>query len=207
MAERLASAFSTIFTVIGGFFTFASFVVQRAPPVFFGACFGTPSQEALVLGRLARQGRIKILVRQLEYGYWAPGRPLNAAKIDELTAEVARLLKREEADAAAEEARGAEALAWGRFWDEKLDDIKEILALPTKFCRLVIIKYRSIKRRMKVSLSWLNPWGKARSKSQVSLGVQIRNSSNVPLSRSTDFLRRWRDRPAAEMQQLSLADG
>ncbi len=133
MGDRLASIFSTIFTVIGGFFTFASFIVQRAPPVFFGVCFGTPSQEALVLGRLARQSRIKILVRQLEYGYWAPGRPLNAAKIDEITAEVARLLERKEADAAAEEARGAEALAWGRFWDDKLGGMKEILALPAKF--------------------------------------------------------------------------
>lgn len=71
--------------MIGGFFTLASLIVQRAPPVFLGVSFGSPSQEALALWRLARQGRIKILIRQIGSGYWGPGRQLNPAEIHQLT--------------------------------------------------------------------------------------------------------------------------
>lgn len=67
-------------------------------------------------------------------------RPLDSAKIDELTAEVATLLEREEANAAAEEARMAEALAWGRYWHRKLGDVKKFWQ-SVKFWRVMIAKY------------------------------------------------------------------
>ena len=95
MGERLSLDFSTVSTVIGGLFTLASFIVQRASPVFLGVSFGSPSQEALSLGRLAWQGRIKTLISKIGSGYWGPGRQLNPAEIYQLTERVNEALYNE----------------------------------------------------------------------------------------------------------------
>lgn len=209
MGERLSSTFSTVFTVIGGFFTLASFILQRAPPVFLGVNFGSPSQEAIALRRLARQGRINILVRQLESGYWAPGRHLDLAEKNQLTDEIKRLLEREEADAGAEEAKEAEVVAWGRYCARKLGNTKQIFTLPrTQFGARIAAKCSSYNLRIRAWAAWLNPWRKAEVQSQGPFGLWFQTRHNGAWSGpSNHYTGQWRDESAVELQQISPAAG
>lgn len=109
MADHISGHLTTIFSVIGGFFTLVGFLLLRSPRSVFSLQVGKKS-------RTNRQGRILIFTYQLSNGYRGPGRDLTEAEQTILATEILALIKTEDREAGEAKKLAENVDAWRTWW-------------------------------------------------------------------------------------------
>ena len=144
MGERLSSLLRTVFTVIGGYFTLASSIVQRAPPVFLGLSLGKLPQEAQVPVRLVRQGHRKthhLLAQVRLLGSRETTQFGTSGSAYRRCNEILRARRSRRTGGSSQRGREVELVEWSRYLARKLGTAKDMfMFLATYLVNIIIAK-------------------------------------------------------------------